>query len=610
MFRLPKFNFKMANSSEASRRIFKQSQSMMANSFNMGELLRDTTQLVTGNCNVSDGQNEALDLSVNERNVSRESVGTESICSSLNVDEFADSDEEDIAELDQMLLKLKSIGVKIKSVANNQAKVINTVKKNSKKLSELKHDTARKFSEFAGLMVERMNSTEEMLKAECDHKNLELEKNIRQVEAKVNVLGETSEELHCLSGDLIAKKMVHEKRIKHLEDHQYVLESKLQRNQGSSSAVSPWLNKYPMPKFSGHKRERPMRFLKDFERYISAIDISTNDFNYIIYACLEGIAREWWELVSQNDENVVSFRDKFIKKFWNENVCFQISSELQFGRYIPNNNLSRAEYAIKMINNAKDLIPPPSENEIVSKLSRHFNDDIRTAIIIRNVRTFENLIELLDAFDQAGPSNASSGNNGRNLGQDQRSYPYVYGRTQFYSQNNFRNGDFVPNSSRNNFRGAGNFAQQNRNSNYNHGHGFAGQNYRNNNFSFNNNAARFEGHHNAPTSHLGTNQAHDDNRHNDKRENNYDPRQNGNGFVKNGVYHRRENVGPPNTAAYESGRSQGVSGQEGMRKVRVVANAPSVMQGSSNENSNRSGNCEPEISNLTNNVDITNNQGN
>ena len=309
-----------------------------------------------------------------------------------------------------MLLKLKSIGFKIKSVANNQAKVINTVKKNSKNISEMKHDTARKFNEFTGLIVERMDSSEQIQKAECDYKKLELEKSIKQVEAKVNVLGETSEELHCLSGDLIAKKMIHEKRIKHLEDHQFVLENKLQRNLGSSSAVSPWLNKYPMPKFSGHKRERPMRFLKDFERYISAIGISTNDFNYTIFAYLEGIAREWWELVSQSDENINTFREKFTKKYWNENVCFQISSELQFGRFIPNNNLFRAEYAIKMINNAKDLIPPPSENEIVSKLSRYFNDDSRTAIIIRNVKTFENLIELLDVFDQAGPSNGNSGN--------------------------------------------------------------------------------------------------------------------------------------------------------------------------------------------------------
>ena len=109
---------------------------------------------------------------------------------------------------------------------------------------------------------------------------MELQKNVRQAEAKVNILSEASEELHCLNRDLVAKTMVQEKRIKHLEDHQFVLENKLQKNLGSSSAVSPWLNKYPMAKFSGHKRERSMRFLREFERYISAIDMNTNDFNY------------------------------------------------------------------------------------------------------------------------------------------------------------------------------------------------------------------------------------------------------------------------------------------------------------------------------------------
>ena len=220
-----------------------------------------------------------------------------------------------------------------------------------------------------------------------------------------------------------------------------------------------------------------------------------------------------------------------------------------------------------MINNAKDLIPPPSENEIVSKLSRHFNDDIRTAIIIRNVKTFENLIELLDAFEQAGPSNANSGNNGHYLGQNQRSHPSVYGETSISNQNNFRSCDFAPNSGRNNFGATGNFAQQNRNFNYNRGHGFAGQNYRNNNFFPSNNVARFEGHNNAPMSQPGINRAHNDNRR-DVQDRNYNPRPNGNGYVQNGVYHRRENVNPPNTVAYESGRSQGSNVQEGMRKVR------------------------------------------
>ena len=71
-------------------------------------------------------------------------------------------------------------------------------------------------------------------------------------------------------------------------------------------------------------------------------------------------------------------------------------------------------------------------------LSRHFHGDIRTAIIIRNIKTSGNLIELLDTFDQAGPSNTNSRNNGYNLYQKYRSHPNVYGETAFLDKNNFR----------------------------------------------------------------------------------------------------------------------------------------------------------------------------
>ena len=105
----------MANSREAHMRTFKQSQSMMASSFNIGELLRNTIQLLAGNCDSLNGQNAAIDLSIYENNVSPESVDNKSCCSSLHADEFVDSDEENIAELDELLLKLKSIGAKIKA---------------------------------------------------------------------------------------------------------------------------------------------------------------------------------------------------------------------------------------------------------------------------------------------------------------------------------------------------------------------------------------------------------------------------------------------------------------------------------------------------------------
>ena len=59
-----------------------------------------------------------------------------------------------------------------------------------------------------------------------------------------------------------------------------------------------------------------MRLSRDFECNISAIDVNVNDFNYIVFVCLDGIAYEWWELVSSEHENVSSFREKFLKKYW------------------------------------------------------------------------------------------------------------------------------------------------------------------------------------------------------------------------------------------------------------------------------------------------------
>ena len=157
-----------------------------------------------------------------------------------------------------------------------------------------------------------------------------------------------------------------------------------------------------------------------------------------------------------------------------------------------------------MINNAKDLIPPASENEIVLKLSRHFHDDIRTVITIRNIKNFENLIGQLDGFDQAGPLIVNPGKNGYNLSQSHRSYPNVYGETSFSNPSNFRRRHFVENTNQNNFGASANIAQPNTNYNYNRGPGSSGQTSRNNLLSFSDNTARYEGRNYTPTSHPGS----------------------------------------------------------------------------------------------------------
>ena len=84
-------------------------------------------------------------------------------------------------------------------------------------------DTTKQFNEFTDLIINRVDSSGQIRRAECKFKNLELEKNVRDVETKVNTLSEASEELHGSSGDITARKTIHEKTLKNLEDNYFTL---------------------------------------------------------------------------------------------------------------------------------------------------------------------------------------------------------------------------------------------------------------------------------------------------------------------------------------------------------------------------------------------------
>ena len=91
---------------------------------------------------------------------------------------------------------------------------------------------------------------------------------------------------------------------------------------------------------------------------------------------------EWEFRSSELKKNVkiVETKDNTLSEASEELHCLSGAS-IAKKIHITNSNLLRVEYAIKVINNAKGLIPPPPEAEIVAKLSRHYSDDIRTAII-------------------------------------------------------------------------------------------------------------------------------------------------------------------------------------------------------------------------------------
>lgn len=124
-----------------------------------------------------------------------------------------------------------------------------------------------------------------------------------------------------------------------------------------------------------------------------------------MYAVLGGTAQEWWSLIETEEEAFESFRVKFGNRFWNETIRRKISSFLEFGFHDIRRETTMVEHAIKVISEAKNLIPPPPESDVVIQFSRNFTEEVRNAIWMREVTTYSDLLEVLQTFDRVGGLN-------------------------------------------------------------------------------------------------------------------------------------------------------------------------------------------------------------
>ena len=68
---------------------------------------------------------------------------------------------------------------------------------------------------------------------------------------------------------------------------------------------------------------------------------------------------------------------------------------------------SRAEYAVRLYAEARELRPMMSPQEIIQKLARHYNEEIKYAIVGHGIAHIDSLVELLENFDRIGPINTS-----------------------------------------------------------------------------------------------------------------------------------------------------------------------------------------------------------
>ena len=149
----------------------------------------------------------------------------------------------------------------------------------------------------------------------------------------------------------------------------------------------------------------PVMVLEELKNFWATVRPSRGQAAFIISSCLQGTLRDWWDLVKEEDDDFPQFVEKFKRRYWGEETQYSVKTKLEFGSYRAGRDESMTAYAIKMFREARSLTPAPAIRKITSKLARHFNEEIRSAILGRPISTSEDLLELLERFDKTGPLN-------------------------------------------------------------------------------------------------------------------------------------------------------------------------------------------------------------
>ncbi|XP_024946769.1 uncharacterized protein LOC112495244 [Cephus cinctus] len=160
-----------------------------------------------------------------------------------------------------------------------------------------------------------------------------------------------------------------------------------------------------LPTFNGAATSRPMRYLQELKQYCLTLGLE-QDIKLVISQSMTGSTKEWWLLIEEKIYAWEDFEREFKRRFWNEEEQYRISEKLEFGSFDENKKGSRVDYAIRIISNAKDIEPPIPEAQIITKMARHFDENIRSAILARGMKTTDEILDLLQRFDKIGPVNS------------------------------------------------------------------------------------------------------------------------------------------------------------------------------------------------------------
>ena len=104
----------------------------------------------------------------------------------------------------------------------------------------------------------------------------------------------------------------------------------------------------------------------------------------------------------QQKRHLQTFLNKSPRRFWNNQAQHEFR-RLKFGYHQGGKLESRAEYAIRLYAEARELQPAMSLGEIIQKLAQDYHEEIKYAKVGRGISHIDSLVELLENFDRIGP---------------------------------------------------------------------------------------------------------------------------------------------------------------------------------------------------------------
>ncbi|KAK5650244.1 hypothetical protein RI129_001273 [Pyrocoelia pectoralis] len=157
-------------------------------------------------------------------------------------------------------------------------------------------------------------------------------------------------------------------------------------------------------KFTGDGKMHPMIFLKNIEEMVK-----NNRRRYgeaytryeevnMIRGLMRGDAQLWYETMEEKIGRYEEFKEIFRQQYWGELEQEKIKREVQVGRY--NKSMgTREKYLIQKYALYKHLDNIVEEAVIIGQLAGHFGEEIKERVIKDNVRTYNELKNILKRFD-------------------------------------------------------------------------------------------------------------------------------------------------------------------------------------------------------------------